>query len=154
MKKTVLIALIIFAICELRSQTSEQAKAFINKTNIAINKVQKEILGHNAQGLDVTFKKAIRNQAIAIKLYKENKLKEAAEYSYRSRIQSVELLEGLNKASINFFALTDEDKTFIQTDPGKFSSKSEGISESEGYKIDHLDVFNIQKLHEIELSIN
>ena len=73
MKRNLLIKGLVFAVSFVIAQTGDQAKAFINKSHIAIYKVQKEILSHSSQGLDVSFKKAIRFQAIAVKLYKNNK---------------------------------------------------------------------------------
>ncbi len=154
MKKNLLLAIVLFTISLAKAQTADQAKAFINKSHIAIFKIQKEIISHSSSGLDGSFKKAIRFQAIAVKLYKNNNFKEAAEYSYKSRIQSIELLENLNKSAVTFFSINDEEKTFLPSDYTKLSNASGILSDNEDYKIDQLDILNNQKLYELELNIN
>ncbi len=154
MKKLILILFPLFVVSLAQSQTADQTKTFINKSHGAIYKVQKEILSHSSTGLDLNFKKAIRFQAIAVQLYKSNNFKEAAEYSYRSRIQTIELLENLNKASVNYFLVNDEEKTFLPSDYSKLSPNSAVLKEAEEYKIDQLDILNTQKLRDIELNIN
>ncbi len=149
-----LLSLALFSTLVTISQTSEQAKGFINKSNIAVCKVQKEMIRASETTSAADFKQAIQFQAAAVKSYKAGNLQEAVEYSYNSRLQSITLLENLSKSSAEYFKLNEEEKLFFNPkENAKLLSKN-NLTDNEKNKIDELDILNAQKLKEIELSIN
>ena len=148
------LGLALFSSQAITSQTNEQAKGFINKGNTAVYKVQKEIMRTSETASANDFKIVIQLQASAVKSYKSGNLKEAVEYSYNSRMQSIILLENLSKASADYFKLSDEEKSFCPMNPNAKLFSKNNLSDAEKNKISELDVLNTQKLKEIELSIN
>ena len=149
-----LLSLALFSTQAINSQTNEQTKGFINKSNIAVCKVQKEMIRASETTSAADFKQAIQFQAAAVKSYKAGNLQEAVEYSYNSRLQSITLLENLSKSSAEYFKLNEEEKLFFNPkENAKLLSKN-NLTDNEKNKIDELDILNAQKLKEIELSIN
>lgn len=149
-------ALLCLALCVCKntiSQTNEQANGFLNKSQVAIYKTQKEMIRQAEQSQAADFKKAIQFQAIAVAYFKSGNFKEAVEYSYHSRIQSVSLLENLSKPTAKYFELSEEEKTFCKpNDKITIEAGQKKLSDSEKNKIAELDVTDTQKLREIELS--
>jgi hypothetical protein len=93
MKKfKILFAVSFMAFTSLWSQTQEQVKNFINKSPIAITKVQKELYYKKNASYNADLKLIFKNQLKAIELYKQNNLKEALNYSYEAREVSMNLL--------------------------------------------------------------
>jgi len=149
---TIILSLIIFT--NLSSQNSEQTRSFVNRTHMAIAKVQKEMLRSGKNNFDAELKKAMKYQVIALRLYKENKLKDAVGYSYKARSQSLELLNTLSKPAVERFDLNEDEKTFCKaSDFTSLALKPGLIDAAETKKIEELDVMNIQKFLEIELNI-
>ena len=147
--KRVLVILLLIVGTNLISQTSDQSRSFINRTHIAIAKVQKEIYRSGKYDFSEDIKKVIKYQVIAIKLFKENKFKEAIAYSYKSRIQSIELC---NKLSIvDNYNLTDDEKIYCFN--GSFVTNLSMLSTDENRKIEELNILDVAKFLEIELNI-
>jgi hypothetical protein len=142
-------ALLLLITTNLSSQTTEQTKSFINRTHIAIAKVQKEIYRSGKYDFSEDAKKVIKYQVIAIKLFKENKFKEAIAYSYKSRIQCIELCNKL--PVVDNYNLTDDEKTYCFN--GSFVTNLSMLSSDEARKIEDLNILDVAKFLEIELNI-
>jgi hypothetical protein len=141
-----------FFVAGLSSQTSEQARYFVNRTHIALAKVQKEMYrsGKNDQGTEL--KEGLKFQTIALKMYKEGNFEKAVGYSYRSREISLTLLNTLSKQSVEALSPDNDEKTFCKPDSYKnLDTKSIGKSKSE--QIDELNVLDPLKFRDIELNI-
>jgi hypothetical protein len=154
MKRIFLCLLMLTTISYAYSQSADQVKTFINKGQQAIMKAQKEMLRLSDRSEEISLRKAIRYQAVGVKFYNIGKLKEAADFSFKARTQSIGLLEKYSKISVDYFLLTDEEKGFVSSDYKKLSSDESILTDSESDKIDKLDVLNPQKVREIELTIN
>ena len=101
---------------------------------------------------DADVKKAIKYQMIAVKLFKENNFKDAVAYSYKSRVQSMEICSKMNIAEGSTYELNAEEKTFC--DPSMYTSMNFNIgllSSDDSQKVETLDMLNPQKFHELEL---
>jgi hypothetical protein len=64
---------ILFFCAIVKAQSSADLKEFINKNNVAIRTVQKNMLRENNTAYITTFKELLKNQEAAVKLYKSNK---------------------------------------------------------------------------------
>jgi len=136
----------------LLSQTREQSRVFVSRTHIAIAKIEKEMYYTGQNNFDADVKKAIKYQMIAVKLFKENNFKDAVAYSYKSRVQSMEICSKMNIAEGSTYELNAEEKTFC--DPSKYTSMNFNIgllSSDDSQKVETLDMLNPQKFHELEL---
>jgi hypothetical protein len=151
MKNSLLIILTFFTCGAFISQTAEQSRAFINKSQIAVFKVQKEMISQSLKINEADFRNAIRDQAIAVKFHKAGKFAESIAFSYKARMKSIELLEGPNKSASGFFNPTQEEKNLV----ADTSLSANGqLTKEESKKIEELNILDTQKLREIELNIN
>src|SRR5437868_12935817 len=103
MKKSIFLGLIIFGALSGKSQTGEQTSEFINKSSVALNKVQKEIMRLSDKNMEADFKRAIKYQVASVKYFKANNFKEAFEFSYKSRMECVSILSGVKSANVDYF---------------------------------------------------
>ena len=141
--------ILLFVTMNLSSQTVTQTTSFINRSHISIAKVQKEIYRSGNSIYTTEIKKAIKYQVIAISLFKQNKFKDALAYSYKARVQCIELC---SKLSINEnYNLNDDEKTYFFN--GSFTTDLNQLDVTENKKIEDLDIMNVSKFLEIELSI-
>jgi hypothetical protein len=147
------LVVLLLVICNsLTSQTSDQARSFINRSHIAIAKSQKEIYRSGKTVFDNDFKKSIKYQTIALKLFKENKLSEAVVYSYKARNQSMNICAKLG-TDISEFNLNNDEMLYFNGGDGKSTLDSNILSSDELKKIQNLDILDVAKFLEIELSI-
>ncbi|MGZ3929919.1 MAG: hypothetical protein ACXVP0_00750 [Bacteroidia bacterium] len=154
MKRYFLILLAFAGAGLANAQNPDQARQFINKGQQAILKAQKEMLRLSDKSEETSLKKAIRYQAVAVQLYKKNKLKEAMDFEFKSRTQSIGLLEKLNKPASTYFLPSDEEKTFVSSDYSSLASDESSLSDDASDKIDQLNVLDQQKVLELELTVN
>jgi hypothetical protein len=154
LKQTLIIFLSVLFFTSINSQNSEQARFFINRSHIAVAKVQKEMYKSGKKEYDAEIKKAIKYQVIAIQLHKENKFKEAVGYSFKSRSQCMELCNKMGISEGAFYALNDDEKVYCN--PNDFTGMNVNpalLNASESQKIEDLDILNVQKFREINLNI-
>lgn len=136
------------------AQTNDQAKQFINKGQQAILKAQKEMIRTSDNAEETSLRKAVRYQAVAVKLFNSNKTKEALDFAFKARTQAIGLLEKLNKAAVNYFLPSDEEKGYISTDYSRLSSDESILTDAESDKIDHVNIMDPGKVMELELTVN
>ncbi len=144
----------IFGVLFLKSQDKDQIAGFINKSHIAINKVQKEGMQLSDKDLEVNFKEAVKFQMASIKYYKAGKLNEAYEFSYKSRMICIGIFNGINKLYADYFNPTDTEKQLMTSDDKTFSLSPDVLNPGETAKADNLKITDIQKLRELEINLN
>ncbi|HWY12371.1 MAG TPA: hypothetical protein VN026_13645 [Bacteroidia bacterium] len=154
MKKQIIFTLMIFGVLFLRSQDKDQVTGFINKSHIALNKTEKEIMQLSDKNLEVSFKEAIKYQMASVKYYKANKLNEAYEFSFRSRMICIEILSGINKLYSDFFNPTDTEKQLMSSDYKTLVLNADVLNPAESAKVDNLNITEPQKLRELEINLN
>ncbi len=148
--KNIITLLILCISINLNSQTYEQARSFINKTHIAIAKVQKEMYYSNNIEYNIEIKKAIKLQMISLKLFKESNFKEATNYSFWSRSQCIEICSKMNISEGTWYVLNEEEKQYCNTNNIKVTIK---LNDFENKKINELNILDVSKFREIDLNI-
>ena len=153
-KKLTALLVLMFVSTFIVSQTAQQAKVFVNRSMMAVYKVQKEILKQNVITIDPAFKKSVKYQAVAVKLYKQNKLSDAIGYAYKARVQALELLKTLDPNSITNLDFNDDEKSI--SDASKyvnFNITQSLLTADESKKIDDLVSSDHKEFRKLELSI-
>jgi hypothetical protein len=150
------IALLLFVAMghALTAQNSEQARSFINRSHIAVAKVQKEMYFAGKSEHEAEIKKAIKLQMTAVALHKDQKYKEALAYSYKSRAKCIELCNLMNISEGAWYSLNDDEKVYCKpADCNKVIENPALLNAAESKKIDELNIMDVQKFHEITLNI-
>jgi hypothetical protein len=133
----------------IKAQTPTELKDFINKNNIAIRAVQKNMLRETNVGYVSTFKELLKNQETAIKLYNNDK-NASAYYAFLVRNESLDFLKKYSKGSIEYYEITEAEKSFSKSTSEK---NNKTLSSNEIKAIDNLDAMNPQSLNNIILTI-
>lgn len=140
----------VFCLCaSLKAQTEANLKEFINKNNVAIRSVQKNMIAQNVSGYNSTFKELLKQQEAAIKTYSsDNELSYSLAFTVRK--ECLDFLKKHYKGSTAYYDITsDEQKLFS---PKKITDK-QILSDSELKTISDLDVTNFQSLNNLPLTI-
>ncbi|MGZ4036339.1 MAG: hypothetical protein ACXVPQ_00835 [Bacteroidia bacterium] len=138
----------------LSSQTADQAKAFITRSQMALFKSQKELLKQSNRNYDAALKKSIKFQLMAVKLFKQNNFKDAVGFSFKSRSQSLEILNNVCKEAVANLGLNSDEKGYCNvSEYNKLEAKSGLLTPAETEKVESMDVTRIQQLNELELGI-
>jgi hypothetical protein len=157
MKKIALLFVLILLSGEsIFSQTQLQAKNFINISMKGVYKVQKELMkgSLNLNTNEAEFKKCVKYQYIAVKLYNQGKYADAVGYSYKSRVLAVEILDPIDKIAREKMKVTDEEKAFC--DPAKYINlqiTSQLLTSDDAKKIDGLNSTDHQEFRKLPLGI-
>lgn len=133
----------------LQSQTKTDLKDFINKNNVAIRTVQKNMVRDNNSSYLVSFKELIKNQKVAIKLYEAND-NQSFRFALLVRNECLDFLKKYTKGSVEYFETTESEK--IMTKAGS-ENNTKFLSEKEIKSIDDLDFMNLQNLNNLILTI-
>lgn len=144
--------IVLAATNSLVSQTQEQVKIFVNRSMMAVYQVEKEVLKQSLTNIDADLKKAVKYQAIAVKLYKQNKFEDAVGYAYKARVQANALLQSVNQKAVDYFDFNQEEKSY--TDATKYINLSTNnlLSASENKQIDDLNTSKFEEFRAIDLS--
>ena len=103
-----LVALFILSSFGLSSQNADALKTFINKNDIAVRAVQKNIITTSNAKNTESFKELLKLQLIAVKPYRsDNGL--SFNTAYKVREQSVDFLQKNTNRSVEYFKLTGEE---------------------------------------------
>lgn len=131
------------------AQTTDNLKDFINKNEIAIKSVQKNMIAQNISNYSDSFKELLIQQESAVKAHGSNKASSQA-FAYSVRQKCIEFLKKNYKGSTAFYEITkDEESSF-----GKQKLSTEKfLSDTELKTIQALDVFNFQSLSNLTLTI-
>jgi hypothetical protein len=154
MKRSIILMLLVSGVLFSKAQTGEQTSEFISKSHIALNKVQKEMMRTNDKTNEAGFKAAIRYQVAAVKYYKENKMKEAFELSYRSRMESLVILKGINVVNSDYFTPAPGEDQLLKQDYKTITLPDSYLSKEEISQIDNLNISEPQKLRELQINLN
>jgi hypothetical protein len=140
----------IFFFCTLsKAQTSADLKEFINKNNVAVRSVQKNMLRENNNAYTATFKEILKNQEAAVKLYSTDKDK-SSHFALLVRNECFAFLKGHTKGSTEYFEISDVEKTFLKTGT---ESNQKILTPGEIQAIENLDALNSQSLNTLTLTI-
>lgn len=145
--KLIISALLFCAV--IQAQTKSELKEFINKNNIAIRAVQKNLLNETDQKKLTFFKELVKNQVAAVKNYDSNK-NTSVHFAFLVREECLSFLKLYTKGSTEYFEMSVSDKAFE-----KYTTESTSIilSASERKAIDALDITNPQSLNNLNLTI-
>ncbi len=136
----------------LSAQTSEQARYFVNRTHIALAKVEKVMYKTNNATPSAELKQGLKFQTIALKMYQEGNFEKAVGYSYKAREISLELLKTLSPASVDGLSADDNEKTIVKPDTYKDLNVN-SIDKIKAEQIDNLNVMDPLKFREVELNV-
>lgn len=133
----------------VKAQTNTDLKGFINKNNVAIRTVQKNMVRENNSAYVSSFKEILKNQETAVKLYNSNK-DESSHFALLVRNESLSFLKKHSAGSTEYFEITESEKVFLKSS----SEKNTSILTSNELKIiEDLDAMNTQSLNNLTLTI-
>jgi hypothetical protein len=155
-KMTLFVVLVLISGGSLIAQTQLQAKNFINISMKGVYKVQKELMRGtlNMKTTEAEFKKCVKYQYIAVKLYNQNKFADAVGYSYKARVLAVEILDPIDKMAKEKMKVTDEEKVFC--DPAKYVNlqiNPKLLTTEDSKKIDDLNSTDHMEFRKLALGI-
>ena len=137
-------------ICSISiAQTTTELKDFINKNNVAIRTVQKNMVRENNTTYSTTFKEMIKNQISAVSIYKTNK-ETSAHFAMLVRNESLNFLKNHTKSSTDYFEITESEKIVLKSNS---ENNVKVLSSSELKAIEDLDILNTQSLNTLILTI-
>lgn len=140
----------ILLICNVsKAQSSADLKEFINKNNIAIRAVQKNMLRESNTAYITSFKEILKNQEAAVKLYTSDK-DGSSYFASLVRNESLSFLKKHSEGSTEYFEITEAEKAILKTSTG---NNSKILSSSEIKTIENLDAMNPQNLNNLTLTI-
>jgi len=140
---------ILFFCAITKAQTSLELKDFINKNNVALRSVQKNMLHTSNNGFIPNFKEILKKQESAVKLYLNNKAGSAS-YAFAVRNECLIFLKKYAQGSIVYYEITEAEKKYSTSDVSK---ELQVLSDTEIKSIEVLDVMNPHNLNTITLTI-
>jgi hypothetical protein len=140
---------VLFFCAITKAQTNTELKDFINKNNVAIRTVQKNMLRENNLSYIVSFKELIKNQELAVKLYNTDKTT-SSHFAFTVRNQCLDFLKNHTKGSIEYFEISDSEKKILKSGS---ETKTKNLSSGELKAIEDLDAMNSQSLNTLILTI-
>ena len=130
-----------------QAQTEAELKEFINKNNVIIHSVQKNLMTESNPAYLVTFKELLKNQESAIKAFNGNK-PASAYLALSVRKECLGFLKKNSKKSLSYFELTESEKNMTVT-----KDNSQFLSAEEIKAIESLDPLNPQQLNNLTLTV-
>ena len=140
---------ILFFCAIVKAQSSADLKEFINKNNVAIRTVQKNMLRENNTAYITTFKELLKNQEAAVKLYKSNK-DASSHFAALVRNESLVFLKNHTTGSTEYFEITEIEKKFLKSSS---DTHAKILTSVEAKSIEDLDAMNPQSLTNLTLTI-
>lgn len=140
---------VLFFCAITKAQTTVDLKTFINKNNVAIRTVQKNMVRGNNSAYISSFKEILKNQEAAVKLYNTNK-DESSHFALLARNESLAFLKKNTTGSTEYFEITDSEKPFLKSSSEKNTTV---LSADELKAIEDLDAMNTQSLNNLTLTI-
>jgi hypothetical protein len=152
MKKSLLLFLFIpFLSFNYFSQTNDLLKEFINKNELIIKSVHKQMYHEPTQADDVFLKKLLKSQLQAVALSSTNP-DASAGYAYLVRKESVLFMKKHSKGNMDYYAITkEEDKNLRLIIPEKpdFNNLNSGLIE----KVNNISITDASALNAFTISI-
>lgn len=140
---------VLFFCAITKAQTTVDLKTFINKNNVAIRTVQKNMVRGNNSAYISSFKEILKNQEAAVKLYNTNK-DESSHFALLARNESLAFLKKNTTGSTEYFDITESEKSFLKSSSEKNTTV---LSSDELKAIEDLDAMNSQSLNNLTLTI-
>jgi hypothetical protein len=140
---------VLFFCAITKAQTNTELKDFINKNNVAIRSVQKNMLLENNSNYITSYKELIKNQVASVKLYNSNK-EASFHFAFLVRNESLNFLKKHSTGSLKYFEILDSEKPFLKSN----SENNKNVLTSDELKaIEDLDAMNPQSLNTLTLTI-
>lgn len=130
-----------------QAQTEAELKGFINKNNVILHAVQKNLMTEPNASFLVTFKELLKKQGSAVKAFYQNK-PASAYLALSVRNECLEFLKKHSTKSLSYFELTESEKTMQVT-----KDQSQFLSAEEIKIIENLDPLNPQQLNTLTLTV-
>lgn len=132
-----------------KAQVNLELKDFINKNNIAIRSIQKNMIAENNTAYVSDFKELIKNQQTAVKVFdKQNET--SCYFAFLVRNECINYINKYNLGSVEYFNIIDSEKSLIQSVP---SVNKKNLTSTEIKLIESMDVFNPNNLNNFILVI-
>lgn len=152
MKKSLLLFLFIsFISLNYFSQTNDLLKEFINKNELIIKSVHKQMYHEPTQADDVLLKTLLKSQLQAVALASTNP-DFSASYAYLVRKESILFMKKHSKGNMDYYIITkEEEKTLRLVLPEKleFNSLNSGLIE----KVNNISITDASALNAFTISI-
>ena len=132
-----------------KAQTSADLKEFINKNNVAVRSVQKNMLRENNSAYISVFKDILKNQEAAVKLYPTDK-NQSSHFALLVRNECLSFLKNHSQGSTQYFEISDAEKEFLKAGS---ESTTKVLTATEQKKIDDMDAMLPQSLNTLTLTI-
>lgn len=145
--KLKLLFFLLFIITFAKAQENSELKNFINKNNVAIHSVQKNLMTQGNPSYLATFKELLKNQELAVKAFRFNESASA----YLALLVRKECLDFLRKnstKSISYFELTESEKSLPNVKDG-----SQSLSAEETKLIENINPLDPQQLNNLTLTV-
>lgn len=132
-----------------KAQSSADLKEFINKNNVAVRSVQKNMLRENNSTYIATFKEILKNQEAAVILYTTDKDK-SSHFALIVRNECLSFLKEHTKGSTEYFEISESEKSFLKAGT---ESSQKILTPKETLAIENVDAMNPQSLITLTLTI-
>ena len=141
---------VLFFCAITKAQTTLELKDFINKNNVAIRNVQKNMVRENNSSFASSFKELLKDQEAAIKLFNSDK-KTSFYFASLVRKNCLDFLKSHSQgASTKYFDFTTAENNFQKSNA---EVNTNILSSSDINFIDNMDVLSPQSLNNITLTI-
>ena len=140
---------VLFFCAITKAQTNSDLKDFINKNNVAIRTVQKNMIREVNSSYVSTFKELIKNQDASVKLYNTDK-KASLYFAFLVRTACLDFLKTHTQGSTEYFEITSSEKSFTKSSS---EDNTKILSTTEIKTIDGMDAMNTQSLNNLTLTI-
>jgi hypothetical protein len=154
-KGNVILAIFLLIGGSFFAQTQQQASHFINISLKGVNKTQKDLMrGKVSAASDPDFRKAMKYQFIAVKLFNQNNFQEAVIYSYKARLFVEEILSPTDPIVKDKMKISDEEKIFF--DPAKVGDVKmtpKILNAADSKKLDEVNFLDIEEFRKLELGV-
>lgn len=139
-----------FCLCaSLQAQTEENLKEFINKNNIALHSVQKNMSAQNISDYSTVFKNLLIKQESAVKVYSSNK-ELSYSLAHAVRQECLIFFKKYYSNSVAYYEITADEQKLLSS---KQFSDEKILSDNEIKIIKDLDVNTAQSFNNLSLTI-
>jgi hypothetical protein len=131
-----------------QAQNENDLKNFINKNEIAIRSIQKNMLSQNNLTYSNQFKELLKNQIVAVKQYSSHK-DISCHYAFLVRNESLLYIKNNISQSLEFYSIMESENNIVKSKP----SNNIKFSPNELQLIQNLDVLNPSSLSHFALTV-
>lgn len=131
-----------------QAQNGDELKNFINKNEIAIRSIQKNMLSQNDLTYSNQFKELLKNQIVSVKQYNSHK-DISCHYAFLVRNESLSYIKNNNSQSLEFYNIIESENNMVKSKP----NNNIKLSVDELKLIQYLDVLNPSNLNQFTLTV-